>query len=297
MDITDANLDLAFKGFQTRYNSAFEGAAIYHERIAMEVPSTARDETYGWLGAFPQMREWLGERIVHRLDSHGFTIKNRKFESTVSIKRDDFEDDRYGLYGSMFDEMGRLARQHPDTLIYELLGQGFATECYDGQFFFDTDHPVKDADGNDQTVSNMQAGAGAAWYLIDSSRALKPMIWQVRSNYEFQRVTQDTDTQVFMTDDHLYGVRARVNAGFGLWQLALGSKATLDATNYAAARAAMMAFRSDNGRPLGIMPNLLLVPPSLEEAGLALVKTANNAAGAGNPWAGTADLVVCPYLA
>lgn len=296
MDITDANLDLAFKGFQTRYNTAFEAAPIYHDRIAMEVKSVARDETYGWLASFPQLREWLGGRIIHRLSSFGFTIKNRKFESTVAVSRDDFEDDRYGIYGPMFDEMGRLAHQHPDTLIYALLALGFTETCYDGQFFFDTDHPVKDENGVEQSVSNMQAGAGTPWFLMDTSRALKPMIWQVRSNYDFQRVTQDTDSSVFMSDEHLYGVRARANAGFGLWQLAFGSKATLDATNYAAARAAMMAFKSDNGRQLAIVPDVLVVPPSLEEAGRKLVKTANDAAGAGNPWVDTADLIVSPYL-
>lgn len=132
MDITDANLDMAFRGFQTRYNTALDVARTYRDRIAMEVPSVAKDETYGWLGSFPQLREWLGDRIVHRLDSHGFTIRNRRFESTVAVMRSDFEDDRFGLFGPMFDEMGRLARQHPDELIYDLLSRGFAESCYDG---------------------------------------------------------------------------------------------------------------------------------------------------------------------
>ena len=32
-----------------------------------------------------------------------------------------------------------------------------------------------------------------------------------------------------MTDEHVYGVRARVNAGLGLWQMAYASKAPLTA--------------------------------------------------------------------
>ena len=52
-----------------------------------------------------------------------------------------------------------------------------------------------------------------------------------------------------MNDEFLYGVRARVNAGFGLWQLGFGSKDALNEANYAAARAAMMGFKSDGGRP------------------------------------------------
>ena len=70
----------------------------------------------------------------------------------------------------------------------------------------------------------------------------------------------------------------------------------LDATNYAAARAAMMNFRSDTGRILGIKPNVLVVPPSLEAAALALVNTEYGSAGASNPWKGTADLIVTPFV-
>lgn len=160
---------------------------------------------------------------------------------------------------------------------------------------------MKDVNGIEQSVSNMQAGAGTPWFLIDGSRALKPMIWQTRVPYTFQRVQEDSDSHVFMHDEFLYGVRARAraraNAGFGLWQLAFASKAALDAANYAAARAAMMAFRGDNGRILGVMPDTLVVPPSLEEAGRKIVNSTVNDAGASNPWNGTAELVVAPYLA
>lgn len=56
----------------------------------MTVPSSAREETYGWLGQFPQMREWLaGSRVLKDLQAHSFTITNRKFESTANIKRED----------------------------------------------------------------------------------------------------------------------------------------------------------------------------------------------------------------
>ncbi len=108
-------------------------------------------------------------------------------------------------------------------------------------------------------------------------------------------MTASTDHNVFINDEYLYGVRARVNAGYGLWQLAFGSKSTLDASNYAAARAAMMDFRADGGRILGIDPTTLVVPPSLEDAALTLLNTESNAGGGSNPWKGTADLIVTPF--
>jgi phage major head subunit gpT-like protein len=227
----------------------------------------------------------------------GFTIKNRKFEATVSVARDDLADDRLGIYGPMFSEMGRNARQHPEELVFGLLRSGFTTNCYDTQFFFDTDHPVTNADGTVGTVSNVQTGGGPNWFLLDTSRAVRPIIWQEREKYEFTQINRNSDEHVFIHDEYLYGIRARVNAGFGLWQLAFGSKAALDETNYAAARAAMMDYRRDGGSILGVKPTVLVVPPALESAALYLLNTEIKTGGGSNPWKGTAELIVTPYVA
>ena len=87
-------LDLAFKGFKTVVTDAMMEAQVYADQVAMTVPSASRDETYGWLGSFPAMREWLGPRNVKNLVANGFTIQNRKFESTLEISRDDISDGR-----------------------------------------------------------------------------------------------------------------------------------------------------------------------------------------------------------
>ena len=111
MLINTASLDLAFKGFQTRYNDGFSNAAIYWDKVAMKVSSSSRDETCGWIGQMPAWREWVGPRIVNNLSAQKFTITNRKFESTIAIKREDFADDRLGVFGPMFANMGELSRQ------------------------------------------------------------------------------------------------------------------------------------------------------------------------------------------
>ncbi len=271
----------------------------------MTVSSSGRGETYGWLGQFAQLREWVsGERELKALEAFGFAIENRRFESTVSITRSDFADDRLGVFKPMFAEMGHTARQHPDELIFGLLAAGFTSPCYDGQNFFDIEHPVPDAAGSVlregrrfRLVSNMQAGTDPAWFLFDTSRAVKSIIWQEREKYEFQTIKRLDDTRVFMTDEYLYGVRARANAGFGLWQLAFGSRAPLTAANYAAARASMSSIKGDQGRVLGIRPNVLVVPPALEASALTLLNTDTNDGGGSNPWKGTAEVIVAPWLA
>ncbi len=177
-----------------------------------------------------------------------------------------------------------------------MLKDGFSTTCYDGQSFFDADHPQIDKDGNNITVSNMQAGSEPAWFLLDTSRAVRPLIWQEREDYEFQSMTDSSNPHVFMNDEYIFGVRARVNAGFGLWQLGYGSKAELTAANYAAARAAMMDFRSESSRILGINPTTLVVPPALEDAALKVLNTEINDSGGSNPSKDTAELIVTPFV-
>lgn len=296
MIVNAQSIELAFKGFKTVFTDAYMSAPAHADKISMKVASSSADETYGWLGAFPSMREWIGPRHIQNLAAQGFTIKNRKFEATLGVPRDSISDDKLGLFKPMFAEMGQGARRHPEELVFGLLKSGFATTCYDGQNFFDTDHPVTDAGGAVTTVSNMQAGSAPAWFLLDTSRAVRPIIWQEREGYEFQQVNASNDERVFLTDEYLYGIRARVNAGFGLWQLAFGSAATLDATNYAAARAAMMNFKSNDGRILGVTLTTLVVPPALEDAALHLLNTEMKDGGGSNPWKGTASLIVTPYL-
>lgn len=62
--------------------------------------------------------------------------------------------------------------------------------------------------------------------------------------------------------------------------------------SYGAARTAMRKFKDDEGRPLNIIPNLLLVPPALEHIALALVNNDRLDDGKANPYKGTAEVVV-----
>lgn len=297
MIISANSLDALFTGFNTLFSTAFKGAPSLYTKVAMEAPSSTEFENYSWLGEMPLIREWIGPRHVSNLSVLQHIIPNRKFEMTVSVPRDKIEDDQFGVFGPVFAEMGRSAAMHPDELVFSLLKTGTTELAYDGQPFFDTDHPVVDETGAEVSVSNFGGGAGTEWYLVDNSRMVKPVVYQRRTPFELQRMDRPEDENVFKQDEFLYGVRGRSNAGFALWQLAYASKQALDEDSYAAARAAMSSFKGDNGRPLGVMPNILVVPPSLELAARKVVVSTTLDAGASNPWAGSAELIVSPYLA
>ncbi len=290
--VNSGTLQALYKSYKVLFQDAFNGVTPLWMRVASLVPSTGKEQGYPWLGQLSSMREWVGDRIIQQLVLHDYAIKNKKYENTVGVKGDDIKDDQLGIYNPLFQEMGRSTAAHPDETVFAALKLGFSRACYDGQYFFDTDHPV-----GDQSVSNMQSGSGPAWFLLDTSRAVKPLIFQQRETPEFNALDNPNDPNVFFRDEYVYGVKCRDNVGFGMWQMAFGSTAPLNAENYAAARAAMGSLTNDHGRPLGINPNLLVFPPALEGAARKLLVNDRNDAGATNEWAGTAEPLKVAWLA
>lgn len=296
MRSTGANLTVLYTAVKSHFQ---QGQRLYTPlwpKIATLVPSTTKSESYAWLGEFTRLREWIGEREINRMKVHGYTLENKKFEGTEGIPSEYVEDDQYGVLMPKFQDMGYAAATHPDEMLFALLLAGFTETCYDGQFFFDTDHPVGE-EGNEVSVANYQGGSEAAWFLLDTSRPLKPLIYQRRKDYRLTNKTNhDNSDHVFMLDEYLYGVDARGAWGFGFWQQAYASKATLNDANFDSAIACMMSFKSNKGRPLGIQPNLLVVGPSNRAAAKKVVEAENKAGGETNTNFKAVEVLVVPWL-
>jgi phage major head subunit gpT-like protein len=296
MLVNAANLDSLRLGFKTSFQSGLSQASSLYASVATMVPASTKEQKYGWLGKIPNVREWIGPRAVQNLQQHDYAIKEKALELTLSVDKDDVETDNLGIYKPLFEEMGMATGAQWDRMVFAQLASGFTTNCYDGQFFFDSDHPVLDENGNVINVANTDGGAGTPWFLLDTSRAIKPIILQKRKDFIFTALDQPTDENVFKMKEFLYGSDARANTGFGFWQMAWGSRQTLNAANYAIARAAIGGMKGDYGRPLGLTPKLLVVPPTLESAGRQILNSEFGTGGVTNEWKGTAELLVCPWL-
>ncbi len=72
-------------------------------------------------------------------------------------------------------------------------------------------------------VAPQLAGHDSAWFLLCTTQPVKPLIYQERKKPKFVSKTNETDDNVFMSKQFLYGVDARGNAGYGFWQMAYGS--------------------------------------------------------------------------
>ena len=131
------------KGLLTSFFEGYNGAVTHWQEVATKVPSTARSENYAWIGSIPRLRKMRGERIPKKLLEHTYTITNEEYEASIEVKHADIKDDQTGQYGIQAKSIGEAAKTFPDELVFEtLLPNGTSELCYDGQYFFDTDHPV-----------------------------------------------------------------------------------------------------------------------------------------------------------
>lgn len=282
--------------YSTAFNKAFEGVQPRYQKVASVVPSTTASTNYNWLGQFPQMREWIGEREIQSLSAYDYVIRNKKFEMSVAVPRDAVEDDMYGIYNAMFGNLGDAAAQHPNNLVFDIMKNGFKKKCYDEKTFFATDHPsgkdgetetsnctteklsmdsyiearasmmgligdkgkslnivpdllvvspsneregrlILEADFINGTSNTMKGTAKLLvateladepdqWFLLCTNKFLKPFIYQERQKIRLTALIKDTDENVFMRDEYIWGADGRSNAGYGFWQMAYGSTGT-----------------------------------------------------------------------
>lgn len=122
-------------------------APIFSERIGIfsTLPSEGAFNTYSFMDGFGPMHEWVGPRHVESLKERAFTIYNKHYAKTIEANADDLEDNYASAVNDaairtrLFTETGRKLK---DDLAVDLLRNGQARVGYDGQFFFDTDHPT-----------------------------------------------------------------------------------------------------------------------------------------------------------
>jgi phage major head subunit gpT-like protein len=231
MLVNKATIAAVFLTLKTTFNNAFDAAPSQWQATAMLVPSSSGQNDYTWLSKFPKMRKWIGDKVIKALEAFKYTVVNDDFEATVEVDRNDIEDDSLGIYKPQAEMAGFSAKQLPDEIVADLKNNAFANKCYDGQYFYDTDHSVKGASVSNKGTAALSGATQAA---------------------------------------------------------ALAS--------YGVARTAIMSLTDDEGRPLGLVPDTLEVPPALEVQGKRLVEMEKLADDTPNPYFKTAKLVVNPRL-
>jgi phage major head subunit gpT-like protein len=294
--INTAKLQAATTGFKATFQKFQTAVETQWQGIAMELASSTYEEEYGWLKETAGIREWIGDRQILQLEAEGYKVRNRDFEKTLGVNRNIIKDDRLGLMTPRLMTMGEDAGRHPDELVFDTLNHGFENKCFDGQFFFDVDHPVQVDELTTASVSNYGGGvASSAWFLVDTSRVLKPIILQKRQAFEFTALDDPTDANVFLKRQFMYGIDGRFGGGYGFWQTIYASRQPLNSANFEAALTAMTTMRGDFGRRLNLKPSAIWYPPELESAARDVLKVAQTA-GTNNKWLDRVKLEQCGWL-
>lgn len=178
--------------------------------VSMLFTSDQASETYAWLGQSPAMREWIGGREAKGFRENGITIANKKYEATLEIPLDWMRRDKTGQIQVRIDEMAQRANAHWAKLLTALIEAGEAATlgtCYDGQYFFDTDHSEGDSgtQSNDISVDITTATAPTAAEMETAILTATQKIMGLR-NFSLSRGDERVAWTVFL-----------IVGGGGLW--------------------------------------------------------------------------------
>ena len=285
-----------WRGFTKRFRRSsgkrYDGAPSQADLVSMRVPSEGRSVDYKWLGDFPMMQEWLGDRVIKDLSAFHYEITNKDFESTVEVdqQRHRGRPDR-GLHS---DDPGACpigpAAPGP-ARVRTLLKLGFRRRrCFDGQYFFDDDHPIDKEEGT--IASNTGGGIGLAVVFTGPVEALET---DHPSGSEAARVrgpgparrrgrfhAQEIPLRRGRPEERglrALAARVRIQGDPGRGRLCDGP------VDHDGVQERSKAFRSAS------LPTHMIVPPTLESAGRMILKMDRDDAGAANVWYNTAELL------
>ena len=115
---------------------------------------------------------------------------------------------------------GRSLALVPNLLVVPPALEAKAREILVAEFINGTKNTMQ---GTAELHVEPRLTSDAAWFLLDTSRPIKPLIYQQRKKAKFVSKTAETDDNVFMSKKFIYGADSRGNAGFGFWQMAVGS--------------------------------------------------------------------------
>lgn len=148
-DILNTNVGLKF----AEAYAAAKAKSIWSQ-MASEMPSSTTTEVYPFISQMPKLREWLGPRVVNNLKARDYSLKNKKYEDTVAISREDFDDDKFGLLTMGVQNLAVQAAMWPDDIIAKAVEDGITNLCFDGQPMFDDAHPYDVNNVGGGTYSN-----------------------------------------------------------------------------------------------------------------------------------------------
>jgi phage major head subunit gpT-like protein len=155
--VTTDLVKLVLAGVKTEFDAAYSQAQQTAEwmQVATEIPTNLPTQNYAWLGSMPKMEEFFDRVRLQEMREMNYTLTDKLYKAGLGIKRTALEDEQYGLLKLRAQGMAQEAVRHWNELAFLGLALGATSLCYDGQYFFDTDH----SEGDSGTQSNKTTSA------------------------------------------------------------------------------------------------------------------------------------------
>jgi phage major head subunit gpT-like protein len=123
------------------------------------------------------------------------------------------------------DNEGRPLNITPNILLVGPALETTALKLRNNEFLAVNDsNPYR---GTFEVVVDARITSDTAWYLLDTTKAVKPFIYQERKAPVFVSQTDMSSDDVFSRKKYKFGAEARAAGGYGFWQLAYGSDGTV----------------------------------------------------------------------
>lgn len=141
MIINGATLEGLRVGLQTTFNNAFNTTESNWDQFVQRMPTTNDSESFNWLGGMPEVKQWVDDAQFETFEAFAYSVAIKKWQAGIQVTREDIVDDKLGAVLPRINDLGGVVRRHPGKLVWQKLNAGDASICYDGEYFFDTDHP------------------------------------------------------------------------------------------------------------------------------------------------------------
>lgn len=137
MDINRTNMQALYTGYNTVFRDAFQAYLdTTYTKFVGEINAGTSQIDMPMLEQLSGMREWIGPREIKNLATKKLSIVPRTWEDTVGVKREDIEDDQFGLYNPLFQTLAMNGANLPNDITNELLAGAASATWLDGAAFF-----------------------------------------------------------------------------------------------------------------------------------------------------------------
>ena len=163
--------------FQQDFSIAFGKGQDRWQEKAYRATSTAYRTVHMWLAAQPEMRKWVGARILNNLVTRGFELKNEDWEYSFVVDANDIFYDNLSAYEDRGRIAGEVSGRWYEKLVTDAMVAANTTPSWDGQTFYNAAHPVNFDDAGGGTYSNsftaMPLTSLNLWTLISTMMSYK----------------------------------------------------------------------------------------------------------------------------